>query len=702
VNEISSQSGGVSYGDNASKNIAITGGWHIHEAPARVETALHQLPPPLVDFTGREAELAEMLVAIKEGTTTLGLRGQGGVGKTMLALKLADKIKERYPDGQFYIDLNGVGPQPLTPAEAMTHVIQSCRPGVTLPGKEAELRSLYLSVLYNQRALLLMDNAKDESQVEPLIPPAGCALLVTSRQHFTLPGMFAKNIDSLPPVEACQLLLAIAPQIGDTDAEIARLCGHLPLALRLAANAIANRPNLKPADYARRLAGAQARLQLIEPPLSLSYEMLSEELRLRWRMLAVFPGNFDEAGAAAVWEVEDEAAREMLGEMIAFSLVEWNDDAGRYRLHDLARVFADSRLSNAERSVGARRHAEHYQRVLASADALYLKGGDGIVRGLALFDRERANIDSGQAWAAAYIESDESAATLCIAYLDAGAEMFHLRRHPREWIWLLEAMLTAARRFNRRDAERRALGNLGIAYQRLGDFSHAIEFYNQSLNTARETGDRNSEGRMLHNLGVAHEALGEPRNALELYEQALAIFREIGDRRNEGTALGNIGVVYDELGEPLLAIERHEQRLVIAREIGDRRGEATAFANLGKAHYGLGDPSGAIKFYDRQLAIAREISDPHVEAHGLYGKAAAIHVLGDGQQAIRHLETALRIYQQIEAPEAGEAMARLSQWEDAALHNRDSRKSHVGLSLKETLRMFWGLFKFLRKTHRKS
>lgn len=691
--EISSQSGGVSYGDNASKNIAITGGLHIHEAPTKFETALHQLPPPPPDFIGREAEIAEMLAPLKDGGAVLGLRGQGGVGKTVLALKLAEMLTKRYPDAQFYIDLRGVDPQPLTPAEAMTHIIQSCRPGARLPEREAELRGLYLSTLHDKRAILLVDNARDENQVELLIPPTGCAMLVTSRRHFTLPGMFAKNLDSLPPADARKLLLAIAPRIGDTAAEIARLCGYLPFALRLAGSAMAERPNLNPEDYARRLAGAQERLKLIDAPLSLSYEMLNEELRRRWRTLAVFIGSFDEAGVAAVWEVKHEEAQDLLGELIAFSLVEWNETARRYSLHDLARVFAGSRLSDAERDAGARWHAEHYQRALAAANALYLKGGDEIVRGLALFDRDRANIESGQAWAAANTESDESAAILCIAYQDAGAEMFHLRHHPRERIRWLEAMLTAARRLNRRDAERRALGNLGAAYHHLGDIGRAIDFYNQSLDISRETGDRVNEWRTLLNMGVIHKDLDDPRDALELYERALAFFREIGDRRNEGNALGNIGVVYEDLGESMLAIELHERRLVIAHEIGDRLGEAAAFANLGRAYYNLNYPRRAIKFYKRQLAIAREIAAPREEAHGLLGKAAALYACGKRRQAIRHLETALSIYEQIEAPQAEIVRELLSEV---------SEKPHGGPSLKEWLRVCRAVFKFLREMGRKS
>jgi len=414
-------------------------------------TALHQIPPPQLDFTGREAEIVELMATLEDASLAIySLQGMGGVGKTALALKLAEKIKERYPEGQFYLDLRGVSPQPLAPAEAMAHVIHAYHPGARLPESEAELRGAYLSVLHNQRALLLMDNAKDESQIEQLIPPLGCRMLVTSRQYFTLPGLFAITLHSLLPADACKLLLTIAPRIGELAEEIAKLCGYLPLALRLAGNAIANRPNLKPADYVRKLTSARERLRLIEASLSLSYEILSDELQHRWRALAVFPESFDEVAAAEVWEIEDEKAQEALGEMLAFSLVEWNEAAGRYRLHDLARVFADSRLSDPERDNGRRLHARHYQTVLSAANNLYLKGGDGVIRGLAHFDQERTNIEVGQAWTVEQADHDEEAAELCCTYPEAGVYVLDLRQHPRQRKSWLEVALATSRRLNKK------------------------------------------------------------------------------------------------------------------------------------------------------------------------------------------------------------------------------------------------------------
>ena len=194
--------------------------------------ALHQLPAPPGDFTGRKQEIKELRKQIgRKGVSISGLQGLGGIGKTALALKLAELLTSRYPDAQFYLDLKGVSPQPLTAAEAQAHVIRAYYPTARLPETGAEVSGLYRSVLHNQRALLLMDNAANAEQIAPLIPPAGCALIVTSRFHFTLPGLFARRLDTLPTSDACALLLQIAPRIGEVAGFIAELCGNLPLAL---------------------------------------------------------------------------------------------------------------------------------------------------------------------------------------------------------------------------------------------------------------------------------------------------------------------------------------------------------------------------------------------------------------------------------------------------------------------------------------
>jgi hypothetical protein len=140
----------------------------------------------------------------------------GGIGKTALALKLAQELAPLYPEAQIYQDLLGVSAQPVTPAQAMAHVIRAFHPEIRLPDSEAEIAALYHSALHGRRALLLMDNASGADQVRPLIPPGSCLLLVTSRFLFHLPGVQVKDLDEMPPEEAHALLLRIAPRIAGT------------------------------------------------------------------------------------------------------------------------------------------------------------------------------------------------------------------------------------------------------------------------------------------------------------------------------------------------------------------------------------------------------------------------------------------------------------------------------------------------------
>lgn len=669
-------------------------------------TRLHEVPRPPADFTGREDELKELLTSIETGGVTIsGLQGMGGIGKTVLAFKLIELLKPRYPNAQFFLDLKGASTQPLTVAEALAHVVRAYHPAAKLPDSESELRGLYLSVLDGQRALLLMDNAANAEQVEPLIPPAGCLLLVTSRQHFTVPGLVAKNLDTLSAADARNLLLTIAPRIETQADEIAALCGHLPLALRLAAASMVKYRNLSPADYVRGLRDRQQRLQLIDASLSLSYALLSEELRERWRRLAVFPDTFEGGAAAVVWAVEVDQAIYILGELMAASLVEWNETSGRYRLHDLARLFVDAKLSAEERAVGQKRFAMHYKDVLAAANELYLEGGESLLYGLALFDLEWGNIQIAHASVAAQTDSDDAdLTTLGMTYPLVGADVLDLRQHPRKQIRWLEIALAAARQLKDRKREGSALGNLGNAYSDLSETRRAIQFYEQLLAIVRENGDRRGEGGALSNLGIAYADLGESCSAIQFYEQALLIHRQFGDHRNEGKDLGNLGIAYKDLGENSRAIEFFEQQLAIVRKIGDRRGEGNALGSVGNVYSALGETRRAIHFYEQSLVIAREIDDrsgegtalgclgaayftlgetrPAIQFHeqylsiareignrryegiALWNLSGALYQLGDRAQAIQHAEQALTIFEEIEDPNAAKARAQLATWRE--------------------------------------
>ncbi|MFZ0050269.1 MAG: tetratricopeptide repeat protein [Desulfobaccales bacterium] len=613
--------------------------------PAR----LRQLPADLPDFTGREPEVEKLLHLFLDSSGQApisALGGMGGVGKTALAVHLAHKLEVHYPEAQIFVDLAGTAAVPLSPAAAMGRVITAFEPQARLPESPDEVAALFRSHLAGRQALLLLDNAASAAQVRDLLPPPPAAAIFTSRRAIILPGLIFLNLDVLSAEEAADLVHTILGKGRATDAEIAALaghCGRLPLALRAAGSFLATHPDWGVGEYLEALVQEKERLRRlkqedleVEAVLGLSAAGLGRgnpEWAGRWQGLTIFPGSFDRAGAAAVWEVEVKEARDTLNELLIRSLVLYDSATGRYRLHDLMRLVAVNAFgyggavpdgaADAQRlAQAAARHASHYVKILREAGDLCERGGEALGQGLKLFDREWDNLRAGQKWAEDQAGVDESAAELCNAYPDAGVYLLSLRQHPRERLRWLEAALAAARRLQDRGAEGAHLGSLGLAHHFLGEYRRAIEYHEQHLAIAREIGDRRGEGNALGSLGLAYHFLGEYRRAIEYHEQALAIAREIGDRQGEGNALGNLGLAYYSLGEYRRAIEYHEQDLAIAREIGDRQGEGNARWNM----------------------------------------SLALNELGQRQSAIAQAQEALKIYEQIESPFADEVRRQLAAW----------------------------------------
>ena len=660
-----------------SESLIVTGDRNVVQISPPVDpvtTALHQLRAPVGDFVGREKEIDTLINALRRESRACitGISGMGGIGKTELALLVAERLQDEYPDAQFFISLQGTDANPRSPQEAMAICIRAfLGPEAKLPEDPEQLGHLYRSQLSGQRVLLVLDNAADSAQVRPLVPPTGCAVLVTSRHSVALPGMTPLTLYPLTEEEARQLLFEIVSRAEPAAEQICKLCGYLPLALRAAGSLLAITPDLDPVDYTAQLQDERSRLERIgaegveidvAASFNLSYERLTPEAARVFRLLSVFPATFD---AVAEEVVCADTGHVQLSDLVRRGLVLYDESTKRYRLHDLAQLFANAQLTAEERTVGQKRSATHYRDVLASAKELYLKGGKSLLRGLALFDLEWGNIQAGHAWVAAQTDAvDTDVARLSLTYPKAGVDVLDLRQHSRERIRWLEIALVAARRLQDRAGEGATLRNLGVAYGILGEISHAIRFFEQALLIDREIGDRRGEGKALGNLGNAYKNLGEIHSAIQFFEQALFIDREIGDRRGEGKALGNLGTAYAQLGEVSRAIQFFEQQLAIVREIGDRRGEGHARGNLGTAYAYLGDPNRGIQFHKQLLAIAREIGDRRGEGHALWNMSLTLDQLGERAQAIQHAEQALAIFEQIEDPATTKVGAQLAAWRE--------------------------------------
>jgi tetratricopeptide (TPR) repeat protein len=624
---------------------------------APLSPALHQLRAPIGDFVGREQEIDRLVQALSKAASAGasaaigGVRGMGGIGKTELAYTVAQRLTGYLPDAQLLVELRGASHTPLTPAQALQQVIRSFARETQLPDDLSQLQALYRSTLSGKRALIFADDALDAAQVSPLLPPQGCALLITSRQRFSLPGMAMIDLHTLPAEDAERLLLEICPRVGEHARKLAKLCGYLPLALRVSASLLAN-SSRGVARYLEQLATERLK-HLVDPDdpqagveasLHMSYDTLAPEAQQALCQISVFAASFDLAAAQAVAMIDGDVD-EALELLRRRSLLEWDATAERFSLHDLVRAFAVARLEDAD--AARLRHAQYYVEVAAAAQRFYLTGGAATLTGLALLDQERLHIDAGWSWAQSHA-GDQDADALLLAYAEASVYIGDLRYDTRrERIPQLEAAVAAARRRNDQDAEGARLGNLGNAYTALGDARQAITYHEQYLTIARELGDRRGEGQALGNLALAYRDIGDARQAMIYDEQRLAIAREIGDRRSEGVALDHLGLACQHLGDLRRAISYHEQCLRIVHELGDRRGEGKALSHLGSAYRKLGDARQAIIYDEQRLAIALEMGDRQGEGKALGNLGSAYADLGDAPRAISYHEQALDIHRKL-------------------------------------------------------
>ncbi len=645
---------------------------NIQKPPASRSTAQLEAPPD--DLIGRDAQLADMVAHLErgEGVAISGLAGQGGIGKTVLALAAAEKLRGR-AGVQLQIDLLGTQKQPLAPEEALRRLISDLEPerGDLARMELPALQGLYRTLLSAQAALVLLDNAADGDQVRPLLPPAGCICLVTSRQRFALPGMLAVDLDVLHREDSVALLRRLCPRLGDADAgEIAGLCGDLPLALRIAGNTLACTPSIDGAAYAPRLR--DARLKELKDPgdrnldveasIRVSYDLLEAPQQERWRALGVFPASFDRAAAAAVWQDPEGAAQRHVEALERRSLVRYDPKDGRFSLHDLPREFARARLAEEPDAGKAAflRHAQHFLAISRFFDELYLNGGGDQMRALESYDQESSNLERALDWARKGT-SDPKVAGVFVNLLASGNHVRALRQHPSIVVTLMDAGIEVARQFNDQASVGVFTGNKGSALLALGQYDSAEENLQRAAAMAEGRSDgqahvawlaalamlelergnpgaarthidkawARSEGTMdgrrqaslLLRQGLISAALEEWPTALEQQKRARRAAIKVGDRIAAAHCLGNLGSVYFHQRRYRDAICCIEAALRAAQAAGDQRGEEASLGNLGSVMRSQANFGRAIVLHKEALALAKATGNLRGQAnhHGNLG-----------------------------------------------------------------------------------
>lgn len=404
----------------------------------------YTLDPPPAAFTGRKSELASAASWISNCPGPLkiiSIFGPGGIGKTALACAVAKEVASSYPDGAITVKLRGgqmgTGKPPMTPTEAMTFVIRLFHPAISMPNSPSEIEAFYLSIFHTRQIILLLDSATDTEQITPLLPRTPTLVLITSHSRLSLDDDRADVLE-LPLSElsigaARSVLQALSGSkitIQQADA-LAHAVGAHPLALKVVAGALSKSSTLTPSALIDRLqsAGSQALLKLegskLTSTLKASLSILDDALQDQFLALSLFPGSFDEPAAAALWDRHEGDAGDILDALVANSFLEWSSERGRYRLHDVMRVFA---VSNAKARHDLdelhSRFCSHYLGVLNKAELMYSSGGEGLLTAGQIFDSELGNIL--ESIRIAHQTTSHSA----IAFAFAGARLFSSRIHP--------------------------------------------------------------------------------------------------------------------------------------------------------------------------------------------------------------------------------------------------------------------------------
>jgi transcriptional regulator with XRE-family HTH domain/tetratricopeptide (TPR) repeat protein len=637
-----------------------------------------ELPPEVADLTGRDAEVAQAreVVAGRPGggpgaAAVITVFGPPGVGKTALAVHLGHRLAERYPDGGYFLDLRGTEPNPLTPAEALDRMLGSLGTA-EIPTGTDERAALYRSLLRDRRVLIVLDNAANEEQVRPLLPSGpGSLVLVTSQRVLAgLESVHRLPLGVLRPADSRRLLASIVGERrvaaeATATAAVANLCGHLPLALRIAGNRLASRPKWMVESLVQQLADGQTRLSAltagdlqVRTVFDVSYRQCRPPTRAVFRRLALLAGPGVSADlAAAAAGLDHRSVRRCLEELVDASLLDADAVEDRYVLHDLLRLFAVDRLTeeepaaavgDAERRVAAR--------VLATADrAGRLLWPSGATER----DPDAAVNTAEEAARWLDLERPQWTATLRAAVADsrhaevlAVAHAMHWYSDIRPWADLWREVfgygVAAARALGRRRDEAIQLNFLGWALNRVqGLHRDALAVHEQALQAARDAGDQAEQGWALHYCGCVELDLGNPDRAARLLRPAIDLFAATGDPYARHSSLSFLGVALHGLGRWEQALSTHRQACAFFRRadtVAHRNSLSVCLLRLADTHAATGDWTAAYGAYRESGAVAARARAQVVEAYAWAGCGSCRAATGDRAAALDHFGQALRIF----------------------------------------------------------
>jgi tetratricopeptide (TPR) repeat protein len=632
------------------------------------------IPHDVPGLVGR-AELLDQLDATTSARAIVTLEGQPGVGKTALATRWAHRAAERFPDGQFWANLNGGNEgQPTRLDLVVDKFLTELGVGIdqirTAVGRATKLREL----LFDRRAVVILDNVASTKHVWPLLEALPCAVVVIGRRQLTgLQQLGARNLP-VPPLRQPEAARWLADRIGPRAitepgevTTLVELCGGIALALHLVAEHMVRSPRVPLADFVDELRDPATLLELgddtdnptgsVGAALSTAYRALAPAQRRLFTLLGVHAGtDFSVAAAAAIAGQEERAVRHLLDDLVKAYLLTQPEARGRYRFHDLIGSFAALRVADdEERAAAEERMLNFYFHGAQAADAKIF-GRLTKVPDIALLDHV-LNM-SFHDTTAALIWCTRERESINLAISIAGQNGFHdyatllpqsigeifLRLgYVEDTMAGLNVAIETAESTGNLQVQADSHHNIGHALVRQCEFESARFHLTMAQRLYTEAGDQNGTTTARYNLAWLQVEQGEYQAGIDGLNEALSSFRELGDRGAVAKTLFRLANAYRRSGRPDEAVSRAQDGRWLAEEINDEVMQGDCLCELSAAYLEKGDWVSAKGYAERSLAITVRTRSLVQAAQASTVLAIAHREQGDPAAAMQHLRSAANL-----------------------------------------------------------
>ncbi|WP_431882491.1 AfsR/SARP family transcriptional regulator [Micromonospora gifhornensis] len=651
----------------------------------------HQLPADTADFVVNEPILRTIEAALVggDGQRALGLvviAGKPGIGKSALATHVAHRLgAQRFPDGQLYCDLRGVGVDTVSAKDALGRFLRALGiPGPVIPDSTDERAEMYRTLLASRRMLVVLDDAANEAQIMPLLPgSSSCAVLVTSRSRLTaLPGAQRVELDVLDQEQALQLLgrvISVERVSQEKEAAIAlvRTVGGLPLALRIVAARLAARPHWNLASMVHRLANERHRLDelahgemTMRASLSLTHDGLRRPDRRLLRLFSLAQGPTVPGWiAGALLDDDRPFPSDLLEPLVDVQMLDAvaieRTGEFRYRFHEVIRLFAREQLTlhdgEAVQRAATERMIGGWLSIAEQAHARIYGGAYTLLQG------------DGMRWhpPAGYVENlltdplewlDSEQPNLCLAVEQAAhaglhelswnlattlVTLFEARGYFDQWERTHQRALEATRDAGNRRGIAAVLASLGTMHLSRQQPDEARQSLTAALEIFDDLEDLHGLALCRRDLALLDRQIGEDDRALVLYEQAARDFDRVGDVIGRATVLTQSAYVWMRRGHTAMAQEQLDEALAAFRSVGYSHGEAHALRRAGQVLLRRGEHAQAEQVLTRVLEMVRRSRDIIGEGHLLRNLGEVYEASGRHEQAREAYTQALTVREKI-------------------------------------------------------